>query len=193
MKIVLTGGPCAGKTTLANLLGQAFSSQAVVVPEAASLLFSGGFPRWPEPAASDAIQRAIYHVQCQMETVYTAHYPSLDLILDRGTIDGASYWSSGVENYFSGVGTTLKAELSRYNHVIYLESAGEQDYPYHKSKNRHRTESWDEAHALDMLARKIWSQHSSFFVIKNNKSFDLKIEEVFEILNGSLRKNNKAA
>ena len=46
-KIVLTGGPCAGKTTMAQILSRAFHGSVVNVPESASLLFSGGFPRFP--------------------------------------------------------------------------------------------------------------------------------------------------
>ena len=44
-KIVLTGGPCAGKTTLTQVIAKAFPKHIVIVPESASLLFSGGFPR----------------------------------------------------------------------------------------------------------------------------------------------------
>lgn len=43
-KIVLTGGPCAGKTTVLNVLKQEFAGQILVIPEAATLLLSGGFP-----------------------------------------------------------------------------------------------------------------------------------------------------
>ncbi|PMY18520.1 hypothetical protein C1X37_33905, partial [Pseudomonas sp. FW305-3-2-15-A-R2A1] len=61
-KVVLTGGPCAGKTTLTQVIARVFQKHVVIIPEAASLLFTGGFPRWPELEASHATQRAIYHV-----------------------------------------------------------------------------------------------------------------------------------
>ncbi|MGZ3695296.1 MAG: AAA family ATPase, partial [Bdellovibrionota bacterium] len=48
-KIVLTGGPCAGKTTMVKMIEQAFPASVVGVPEAASLLFNGGFPRFQGP------------------------------------------------------------------------------------------------------------------------------------------------
>lgn len=98
MKIVLTGGPCAGKTTMTQIFSQVFNSQAVVLPEVASMLFGGGFPRWQEKTAADSAQRAIYHVQCEMEAAYQSHFPDHHLILDRGTLDGAAYWSTGTEN-----------------------------------------------------------------------------------------------
>ncbi len=47
MKVVLTGGPSGGKTTLAATIQKEFSDQVLIVSEAASMLFSGGFPRRP--------------------------------------------------------------------------------------------------------------------------------------------------
>ena len=63
--------------------------QVVIVPEAATLLFSGGFPRSLEPSAILAAQRAIFHVQRNLEDVQSALYPSRNetntqaLALDR--------------------------------------------------------------------------------------------------------------
>lgn len=43
-KIVITGGPCGGKTTVLNALKKDFNDRAVFVPEVATMLLSGGFP-----------------------------------------------------------------------------------------------------------------------------------------------------
>src|SRR5579862_2997894 len=99
-KIVLTGGPCAGKTTLTQVISRVFHQDIVVVPEAASLLFTGGFPRWAEPEARRATQRTIYHVQSGLEAAYASKYPDKILVLDRGTIDGAAYWTDGTDDFF---------------------------------------------------------------------------------------------
>lgn len=192
MKIVLTGGPCAGKTTLTHILGRVFAAQSVVVPETATVLFSGGFPRWQEEESADATQRAIYHVQCELEEAYRAHYPGMSLIMDRGTIDGAAYWSSGAENYFEGVGTTLNKEFARYDHVLYLESADEQAYLKNKCKNPNRTESWERAKFLDKVTRDIWSRHPSFYIISNNHSFDVKILKTLSLMGDLLNKKSQA-
>ena len=50
-RIVLTGGPGGGKTTAGDLFRREFGERVVLVPEAATLLFSGGFPRVEEPPA----------------------------------------------------------------------------------------------------------------------------------------------
>ena len=44
-RIVLTGGPGGGKTTAADLFRREIGEGVVIVPEAATMMFSGGFPR----------------------------------------------------------------------------------------------------------------------------------------------------
>ena len=105
--IVLTGGPCAGKTTISEVIGHAFRKHIVIVPEAASLLFKGGFPRWAEKEAQASLQRVIYHTQIELEESYSTHHPSKILLSDRGTLDGAAYWPWGMKDFF----TTLKTEF----------------------------------------------------------------------------------
>lgn len=44
-KVVVTGGPCAGKTTAMTAIAQALEERqikALIVPEAATMLFKGG-------------------------------------------------------------------------------------------------------------------------------------------------------
>ena len=42
-RIVLTGGPGGGKTTAADLFRREIGDRVVLVPEAATILFQGGF------------------------------------------------------------------------------------------------------------------------------------------------------
>ena len=44
-RIALTGGPNGGKTTALSVLKETFGNKIELVPEAATLIFSGGFPR----------------------------------------------------------------------------------------------------------------------------------------------------
>lgn len=181
-KIVLTGGPCAGKTTLTQVIARVFHQDVVVVPESASLLFSGGFPRWSELEAGRATQRAIYHVQCELEATFAAKYPDKILILDRGTVDGAAYWTEGTQDFFRAVDTSLAAELGRYDRVLYLESAAQEDYLAHVKQNPNRTETWTEARRLDELTERLWAEHPHMTIIKNQRSFGAKISEVLKII-----------
>ena len=123
LRIVLTGGPGGGKTTAADLFRREIGSRVVIVPEAATILFQGGFPRSHDRDPRRIVQTAIFHVQRHLEDVQAALYPGRTLLCDRGTVDGAAYWPGDATEYFKSVGTTLKEELKRYDVVIFFETA----------------------------------------------------------------------
>lgn len=75
MRIVLTGGPGGGKTTTADLIRREIGDHVVIVPESATTLFAGAFPRVTEPAAQRSVQRAIFEVQRSLEDIQGAIYP----------------------------------------------------------------------------------------------------------------------
>jgi predicted ATPase len=185
-KIVLTGGPCGGKTSLTQILAKAFEKDLVVVPEAASLLFSGGFPRWADRESLKSTQRAIYQIQCELEISFENHFPGLNLILDRGTLDGAAYWPGGAESYFQNLGTTLEAELSRYDRVIYLESVDPKAYEENRKRNPNRHETWEEARKLDELTLKLWSKHPGLTFDKNQCAFTEKVSAVLKLVEAEI-------
>ncbi len=176
-RIVLTGGPGGGKTTAADLFRREIGDQVVVVPEAATTLFAGGFPRTDDPHAQRASQRAIYHVQRNLEDIQAALYPDRVLLCDRGTVDGGAYWPDGTDGpsgFWSAVGSTLEAELERYDAVIFFESSAVGGIRP-EGGNRYRVESNDEAIALDRRLRELWSRHPRFSLVPHNPSFFKKI------------------
>ena len=173
-RIVLTGGPGGGKTTAADLFRREIGDRVVMVPEAATILFQGGFPRSTAPHASRVAQTAIFHVQRNLEDVQAALYPGRILLCDRGTIDGAAYWPDGDGDYFATVGTTFERELLRYDAVIFFETAAVGGSSI-ESGNPIRNESLDEAVELDRKLRKLWSVHPHFTLVPHNPSFFKKI------------------
>jgi len=173
-RIVLTGGPGGGKTTAADLFRREIGERVVVVPEAATILFSGGFPRSTERHALRAAQCAIYEVQRNLEDAMSALYPERVLLCDRGTIDGAAYWPENGETFFDAVGSTEQAELDRYDAVIFFESAAVGGLAV-EGGNPTRIESIDQALSLDRRLRALWSKHPRFVVVPHNTSFVKKI------------------
>ena len=53
-RLVLTGGPGAGKSALLELIRQSFCTHVKVLPEAASVVSGGGFPREDDPTCRHA-------------------------------------------------------------------------------------------------------------------------------------------
>ncbi len=180
-RVVLTGGPGAGKTTAADLLRREVGDKVVVVPESATMLFGGGFPRQHPPEARKATQTAIFHVQRSIEDVIAATYPERVLLCDRGTIDGAAYWPNSHTHFFDSVGTTLLAELARYDHVIFFETAAVGGLSI-EGGNPTRTENAIEAIALDQTLRTLWSHHPCFTLIRHEASFLKKINAALQVL-----------
>ena len=168
-RIVLTGGPGAGKTAVLELARKHFRGRLHILHEAASIVFSGGFPRQPQPFARAAAQRAIYHVQAELERIATDGPDDHEAILcDRGTIDGLAYWPFEPARYFADVGSTLEKELARYEAVIHLRTplrgAG-----YHK--NVLRTEAPEDAEVIDERLLDVWKTHPKRHVIESSASF----------------------
>lgn len=182
-RIVLTGGPGGGKTTAADLFRREIGERVVVVPEAATLVFSGGFPRCHEAPGAIAAQRAIYHVQCNLEDVQSSLYPGRILLCDRGTVDGAAYWPGQPSDFFTALGTTLEEQLARYDGVIFFESAALGGL-HIEGGNPVRIESTEEAVALDAKLRALWQAHPRFVLVRHNPSFFKKISFGLAMLDG---------
>ncbi len=180
-RIVLTGGPGGGKTTAADLLRRELGSRVVIVPEAATILFAGGFPRVDQWDANRAAQSAIFHVQRNLEDVQSALYPDRTLLCDRGTVDGAAYWHDGADSFFHSVGTTLDTELSRYDAVVFFETAAVAGLSI-EGGNPVRRESLAQAVQLDGRLRALWSQHPRFTLVEHNTSFLKKIVGALGVL-----------
>ncbi len=173
-RIALTGGPGGEKTTAADLFRREIGERVVLVPEAATILFQGGFPRSNEAHPRRFAQTAIFHVQRHLEDVQAALYPGRVLLCDRGTIDGAAYWPGDAHDYFHAVSTTLAAELRRYDAVIFFESAAVGGASI-EGGNPVRNESIAEAVALDGKLRALWARHPRFILVPHNSSFFKKI------------------
>lgn len=182
-RIVLTGGPGAGKTALLELIRQAFCQHVVVLPEAASIVFGGGFPRHDHAECRRAAQRAIYHVQRQLEVTADSHDAAI-VLCDRGTLDGLAYWPGPHEQFAASVGTEVPIELARYDAVIHLRTPT--DRLGYNHQNPLRTESAGEAGALDARILAAWSDHPRRRVIEASGDFLDKVAEALNVLRAEL-------
>lgn len=172
LRIALTGGPSAGKTTLLQALQKEFHKKIATVPETASILYRGGFHRSENPNLKVHIQRAIYFVQLESEAIVTKEYPHRHIICDRGTLDGLAYWPSTESDFFSNLGTTLENEINRYDWVIHLDSACQEGYD---SSNPIRMETPEEALLVNNKVKDAWSTHPQRLIIGATQDFIRKM------------------
>lgn len=177
-RIVLTGGPGAGKTAVLEVVRQAFALQVQVLPEAAGIVFGGGFPRTREDVCRRAGQRAIYHVQRELEAVADAGAQPV-VLCDRGTVDGAAYWP-GPDEFWPSIGTTLADELDRYDVVIHLRTPSSA-HGYNRV-NPLRIESADEAAAIDERILDAWASHPRRIIVPAAPDFLAKARQAIDVI-----------
>jgi predicted ATP-binding protein involved in virulence len=79
-RVVLTGGPGAGKTAVLELIRQSFCKHVKVLQEAAGVIFGGGFPREEDPECKRAAQRATFYVQRELENAADSHNPTIEIV-----------------------------------------------------------------------------------------------------------------
>jgi predicted ATPase len=186
-RIVVTGGPGAGKTTAVDMFRRELGDHIVVVPESATMLYQGGFPRVNESKAQKTVQRAIYFLQKNLEDTQTDLYPGRVLLCDRGTLDGEAYWPGTSEEYFRYLGTHREAEFKRYDAVLFLESAAVGGISI-EGGNRFRVESVEQAARVDKKLKEIWQGHPHFAFVPHHPSFLTKILTGLESLRSILSK-----
>lgn len=181
--VVLTGGPGGGKTAVLEMARRYFCQHVAIAPEAASIVFGGGFPRSSTPNGLRAAQRAIFHVQRAMETVAVEGGQSAVVLCDRGTLDGLAYWPGSRQSFFDEFETTFEAELGRYAAVIHVEVPA---LAWGYEKNRVRRESVGQAREIDRRIARTWRGHPRVMTVSAQAGFLDKLACAIELLREEL-------
>jgi predicted ATPase len=178
--VVITGGPGAGKTAVLEVVRRHLCQHVTVLPEAASIVFGGGFPRRDTAPARAAAQRAIYHVQDELESMVLAERRAAMALCDRGVLDGLAYWPGTPAEFFRETGTTREAALDRYGAVVHLCTPdGQNGYDH---SNPLRIESAEEAARLDARIQDVWSGHPRRYVVPSTHDFLDKLALTLSVL-----------
>ena len=186
-KIVITGGPCAGKTTALSWIQSNFTKlgyTVLFVPETATELITGGVAPWTCGTNAD-YQKSQMKLQLEKEKVFTqaATTMSAEKILidcDRGTLDNKAYMT---ETEFACVMNALgcsEVELrDNYDAVFHLVTAakGAEKF-YTTANNAARTETVEQAAALDDKLIAAWTGHPHLRIIDNATNFESKLKRL---------------
>ncbi len=194
-KIVITGGPCAGKTTAMSWIQNAFTQMGyavLFVPETATELISGGVAPWTCASAAD-FQRCQMRLQLEKERVFeqaaeTMKADNVLIVCDRGTLDSKAYMDAAEFAALLESMQTNEIELrDRYDAVFHLTTAakGAEEF-YTTSNNAARTESAAQAVALDDKLISAWTGHPHLRVIDNATDFEGKMKRLIAEISGFL-------
>lgn len=183
--VVLTGGPGAGKTAVLELARRSLCAHVTILPEAASIIFGGGFPRRSSFANRAAGQRAIAHIQRELERwVVEEDNPVTVALCDRGVLDGLAYWPGSPERFFEELGTTQTAVLAHYAAVIHLRTPPASEGYDHS--NPLRIETPEEAAAIDARIEAAWRPHPRRFIVESTPDFLTKARRALALLRAEL-------
>jgi predicted ATPase len=185
-RVVLTGGPGAGKTVISAALAAARPERYVRVPEAATQVYDLLRTRWDrlDLAGRRDVQRRIYRLQREQEEQLSENSVGRTLLLDRGTIDGSAYWPEGPDAYWRDLGTTAAAELARYDAVIWLQTAATLGLYDHDASNPCRFEHPDAAIASGDLLKQLWGAHAHVHHVGAFPRLEDKVAAVTRLLDG---------
>ncbi|KAJ9469536.1 TRPL translocation defect protein 14 [Diplonema papillatum] len=191
-RIVITGGPCGGKTTALPIIANRLRSngwQVFTVPENATIFSNAGagFPVHSHKEHQLAWETSRMICQMQMEDCFAAiaqasGKPTI-ILCDRGVIDARAYMDAETwEKLLRHMGwreTELRDR--RYDMILHMvtTAVGARQH-YVNTVYRHETP--DQAAELDDKVKDAWIGHSSRCIFDNSTGFEDKVNKLVRFI-----------
>lgn len=194
-KIVITGGPCAGKTTAMSWIQNTYTQlgyKVLFVPETATELITGGVAPWTCGTNLD-YQRCQLELQLEKERIFEQAAMTMDagkvlIVCDRGTLDNRAYMSG--EEFaavLDAIGSNEVELRDGYDAVFHLVTAakGAGNF-YTTANNSARTETPEQAAELDDKLIAAWTGHPHLRIIGNETDFEGKMKNLMREISSFL-------
>jgi len=188
-KIVITGGPCGGKSTALGKIQREFEQlgyTVLFVPETATELITGGVAPWTCGTNCD-YQICQLRLQLEKEKIFekaarTMNKEKILIVCDRGALDNKAYMSdSDFDKVLNKINSNEVELRDSYDAVFHLVTAakGAEDR-YTLSNNPARIETIEEAKELDDRIISAWTGHPHLRVIDSSTDFENKLKRLIE-------------
>ena len=188
-KIVITGGPCAGKTTAMSWIQRHFEKKGytvLFVPETATELITGGVAPWTCGTNAD-YQLCQMELQLKKEELFeraAATMPAQKVLIvcDRGTLDNKAYMNrEEFKQVLDKMGSNEVELRDRYDAIFHLVSAAKGAEQFYTTENNAaRTETVEQAAALDDRVIAAWTGHPHLRIIDNATEFENKLKRLIK-------------
>lgn len=191
-KVVLTGGPCAGKTSVMerfNRMAKAVPKLKVILAKEAATLLKHSNIDFMTCGGGSVFQESIIDWQMNAEKAaliaamqFTVMNPDYTVIIlcDRGIMDGEAYFDTprDFERILNAKGLDRQMTYNRYDAVVCLRSAaiGAPQF-YTTADGTPRDETPEEAANLDRKCCAAWREHPQYFEIDNTFDFYPKVDK----------------
>lgn len=186
-KIVITGGPCGGKSTALSWIQNAFTRKGytvLFVPETATEFITGGVAPWT-CGTNLEYQKVQMTLQLEKERLFeqaarTMKTDKVLLVCDRGAMDNRAYMNDGE---FKALLEYLRTDEIRlrdgYDAIFHLVTAAKGAVEFYTTANNSaRTETPEAAAALDDKLIAAWTGHQHLRVIDNTSDFESKMKRL---------------
>ena len=196
-RIVLTGGPAAGKTTLISRILKEFKGdegwKVITVPETATELISGfGFGPFSNVMSMEDFQYYVIEDQLHKERLALRAAEAVPeekvlIVYDRAVMDDKAYIDDEqFAKTLAYFGKTEEEILGHYDAVLHLVSCAKgAEYAFNYG-NAARYESIEDARIMDDRTLQAWQGHHALYVIDNSVDFEDKINravaQIYRIL-----------
>ncbi len=187
-KIVLTGGPCAGKSTALSWLQNEFSKRGycvLIIAETATELILAGAGM--NVFDSGNFEKNILKLQVEKEKLFEAAIKNIDkynkflIICDRGIMDCKSYLTElQFKNCLNELNLNETQVRDSYDAVFHLVTAAKGAEKFYNFDNPARRESLDEAIEMDDKTVKSWIGHPHLRIIDNSTDFENKMKRLLK-------------
>lgn len=185
--IVLTGGPCAGKTTALASLKECLEErgyQVFILEESATELINKGIRPFGENAVPlYDFQKIITRYQLRKEHLIRLKAKLVKnsiIIYDRGVIDNKSYLDEiSWRKLLNELNLNELKLMNRYDQVIHLVTAAEGKAEYYTTANNEaRSEDAELARLRDTNTLNAYIGHHNLKIADNSSDFSEKINKV---------------
>lgn len=195
-RICLTGGPCAGKTTVLTTLMPFLEEngfKVLLVPEAPTMMSKAGcFINIHKMSFSQLIKFQISLIKMQMaheniflEIAMNANQPSV-LIMDRGVMDVQAYVQHDIwKAILNETGwTTIQLRDKRYDAVCHMTTAADGAEEFYSLDNNARYETPAQAREVDRKLIKAYTGHPHYRIVDNSSpnGFKGKVKSVVDFV-----------
>lgn len=186
-RIVLTGGPAAGKTTLISRILKEFRQEdgwkVITIPETATELISGfGIRPFGNCVSMEDFQYFVIEDQLHKERLALKGAEMVPedkvlIIYDRAVLDDKAYISDAqFAKTLAHFGKTEQEVLAGYDAVLHLVTCAKGAEFAYNYGNAARYETVEVAREKDDLTLRAWSTHPAVYVIDNSVNFEDKID-----------------
>ena len=191
IKIVLTGGPAAGKTTLISRILKEFKQddgwRVITIPETATDLISG-FGIKPFGNCMSMLEFQDFVVADQLhkeklalDAAKIVPEQNVLIVYDRALLDDKAYITDAeFDVVIAKFGLTVESVLTKYDAVIHLVTCAKGAEFAYNLGNAARTESLDHAVEMDDRTLRAWSAHPNLKIIDNAVDFEKKIQRAMK-------------